>query len=162
MKFRMFLTVHDYFLVCQNYFLFNYVSCKICEIKPMSLKCFLCNCDKRHYFHKIWRCARQFIQNRLIRRLNQAGKIGYIFISEFSKNQLLRRMQAPENQFFLQNTIYYSDRFRIKVENNSVFLFIGRMAEEKGIRIFCEAIHNSGVNGVAIGDGPLRSELEQK
>ena len=43
-----------------------------------------------------------------------------------------------------------------------MFLFIGRMAEEKGIRIFCEAIHNSGVNGVAIGDGPLMAELEQK
>ena len=34
------------------------------------------------------------------------------------------------------------------------------MSEEKGVRIFCEAVHNSGVNGVVIGDGPLLAELE--
>ena len=73
MKFRTFLTLHDYFLVCPNYFLFNYVSGSICEIPPMSLRCLLCNCDKRHYLHKVWRCARQFVQNRIVRNITQTG-----------------------------------------------------------------------------------------
>ena len=162
MKFRTFITIHDYFLVCPNYFLFNYVSGSICEIPPMSLRCILCNCDKRNYFYKLWRCARQFMQNRIVHNIMQTGGAGCIFISEFSKQQLLRRMPAPRNQFFLQNSVYFSARFRAPAENNSAFLFIGRLSEEKGIRTFCEAVQNSGVHGVVIGDGFLRDELEHQ
>ena len=102
------------------------------------------------------------VQNRIIRNAAGKGRIGYIFISEFSKRQLLRRLPAPRNQFFIRNPIYFSDRFRAEAENNSVFLFIGRTVPEKGIAPFCEAVHNSGVNGVVIGDGALRAELEAK
>ena len=88
------------------------------------------------------------------------SSVGYIFISEFSKRQLLRRMNAPKNQFMLHNPIYFGKRFRVEAENNSVFLFIGRTDPEKGIRNFCEAIHNTKVKGVVIGDGILKEELE--
>ncbi len=88
------------------------------------------------------------------------SSIGYIFISEFSKRQLLRRMKAPKNQFFVKNPIYFTNRFRVEAESNSVFLFIGRTDPEKGIRNFCEVIRNTKVNGVVIGDGILKKELE--
>ena len=81
-------------------------------------------------------------------------------LSEFSRTQLLRRMPAPANQFFLRNPVYFSGRFRVEAENNSVFLFIGRVCREKATADFCRAVHNAGVNGVVIGDGPLRAELE--
>ena len=90
------------------------------------------------------------------------SSVGYIFISEFSKRQLLRRMKAPKNQFFVKNPIYFTNRFRVEAENNSVFLFIGRTDPEKGIRNFCEAVHNTKVKGVVIGDGILKDELETK
>ena len=161
MGFHVFLTVHNYMLSCPTINFYNYVNRTICELSPMSMKCFLCNCDKRHYYHKIWRFIRQYVQNKVIRNITcNGGKIGYIFISEFSKNQLLRRMPAPKNQFFLHNPIHFHDRFRVKVENNSIFTFIGRIDPEKGIQQFCEAVHKSGVKGVVIGDGALRAELE--
>lgn len=162
MGFRVFITIHDYQMVCPTGNLYDYQKQCICEITPMSLKCFLCNCDKRHYYHKIHRLLRQYVQNRIIRNAAGKGRIGYIFISEFSKRQLLRRLPAPRNQFFIRNPIYFSDRFRAEAENNSVFLFIGRTVPEKGIAPFCEAVHNSGVKGVVIGDGALRAELEAK
>ena len=90
----------------------------------MSAKCFCTKCDKRHYYHKIWRCIRQIVQNKIIRNIADAGRIGYIFISEFSKRQVVRRMPALKNQFLVSNPIYYSDRFRIEAENNSIFLFM--------------------------------------
>ena len=88
--------------------------------------------------------------------------IAYIFISEFSRKQLLRRMPTPKNQFFVQNPIYFADRFRIEAENNKAFLYIGRLSEEKGVKNFCEAINNTGVQGVVIGDGDIKNELESK
>ena len=157
--FKVFFTIHDYFTLCPTGGFYNFQSGKICEISPMSLKCILSNCDFRHFYHKVWRVMRQYVQNKVIRR---SPNVGYIYISEFSRGQLLRRMQAPKNQFFVHNPVYFSERFRIKAENNSLFTFIGRLAPEKGVRIFCEAVHNSGVKGVVIGDGSLRSELEQK
>ena len=103
--------------------------------------------------------------------LAQRGIDVYFFAGAGSQEQeastrtnssLLRRMPAPRNQFFLQNSVYFSARFRAPAENNSAFLFIGRLSEEKGIRTFCEAVQNSGVHGVVIGDGFLRDELEHQ
>ena len=84
MNFRVFITIHDYMLVCPTMNLFHYHENHICEIKPMSMKCIFTNCDKRHYYHKVWRFIRQYVQNRIIGKVSQASGIGYIFISEFS------------------------------------------------------------------------------
>lgn len=155
--FRVFLTLHDYFTVCPNGGCYNYKSGKICEIPPMSLKCFVCNCDSRRYLHKIWRVMRQFVQNRVIRK---NPDMVYIFISEFSRKQLLRRMSTPKRQFLVPNPAISAGRFRVEAEKNSLFLFIGRLSKEKGIEDFCRAVHASGVQGVAVGDGALRAGLE--
>ena len=80
--FRVFITIHDYLTVCPNGNLYDYQKHCICEIPPMSLKCFFCNCDKRHYYHKIHRFLRQCVQNKFIRG---NPNIGYIFISDFSR-----------------------------------------------------------------------------
>ncbi len=157
--FRTFLTFHDYFTVCPNGGCYNYQAGRICEIPPMSMKCVLSNCDARHYYHKIWRVIRQYVQNKSLR---EKSGMGYIFISEFSKRQLLKRMPVPKNQYFVHNPIYFTDRYRIKAENNSNFLFIGRLAPEKGVLHFCKAVHDTGVKGVVIGDGSLRAELESQ
>lgn len=163
MGFPVFITIHDYMLSCPATNFYNYVSQSICEITPLSIKCFLCNCDKRHYYHKLWRFIRQYVQDKVILNLeNKKRKLGYIFISEFSRCQLLRRISIPKNQFFVRNPISFNDRFRIHVENNSIFLFIGRIDYEKGITNFCKVINETGVNGVVIGDGELRTELEAK
>ena len=153
MGFRMFITVHDYLLSCPDWNFYDNHAHQICERTPMSLKCFLCNCDKRQsYIHKMYRFFRQYVQNWIVKRVK--------FISEFSKHQLLRRMPAPKNQFFVRNPIYYSDRFRVEAEKNSIFLYIGRLDPEKGVLNFCQAIHSTGVPAVMVGDGPLRAELE--
>ena len=154
--FRVFVTLHEYSLVCPNGNCYNFVANHICEIPPMSLKCLLTSCDKRHYYHKLWRNIRNFVQNRVIRK----GRIGYIFISEFSKKQILRRIPAPQNQFLVKNPISFKDRFRIEAENNTIFLFIGRLSPEKGAANFCSAVRDTGVEGVIIGDGELRAGLE--
>ena len=158
--FRVFITLHDYRLACPEAFLFNYPARKICRVKPMSLKCLLCNCDMRHYSYKLWRYILSAVQNFAVPELtNGKGRIGYIFINEFSRKILHSKIPAHKNEFVVRNPIYFKDRFRIEAENNSVFLFIGRISEEKGIRQFCKAVHNTGVKAVAIGDGDYRDEL---
>lgn len=154
-----FLTVHDYFLTCPNGGCFNYVQNKICELQPLSAKCVTCSCDARHYYHKIWRCIRQRKQNKVIRGCNN---IRYIFISDFEKQQILRRMPIPGRQFMVKNPIAYQERYRVHAENNELFLFIGRVSEEKGVELFCEAVREAGVKAVVIGDGKSKEKLKKQ
>lgn len=161
-KFQVLITVHDYFLVCPNGGLFNYQKREICNIKPMSAKCLLCNCDARSYTQKLFRVWRQHRQNKNIRKNKY---ISYAFISEFSKREFLKRYNkiTQERQYFLPNLVNIDqNRFRIECEKNSMYLFIGGITEVKGIRIFCEAVTKAEVPAVVIGEGILKEELQSK
>lgn len=161
-RFRVVLTVHDFFLVCPNGGLFNYQTGKICELKPLSPRCVFCNCDSRSYLQKLFRVWRQRVQNRNIRRRKN---ISYVFISAFARREFLRRYdRIPERQqYFLTNTIRFDAvRSRVPCENNGTYLYIGGIAEHKGIRRFCEAVTAAGVPATVVGTGILEAELKRK
>lgn len=159
MGFKTFLTVHEYFLACPNGACYNYVKKDICEIKPMSVTCLVCNCDARNYPQKVWRCIRQFKQNSVIRNFRD---LNYIFISEYQRKQLLRRIPRPKNQFLVKNPIQVYGDYRVNCWENSDYLYIGRLFGEKGPQQFCEAVTKAGVKGVVIGEGLLKDELKKK
>lgn len=160
MNFKTAITVHDYFLICPNGGLYNYVKKEICTLKPMSFKCKTCNCDARSYPQKLFRVLRQKRQNKNILKNKD---LNYIFISKFSQNEFEKRYdKIDENhKYFLPNPITFPEnRERIKCENNSEYLFIGRLAKEKGIEIFCEAVKKANVSATVIGSGELKNKLE--
>ncbi len=156
--FRIFLTVHEYFLACPNGACYNYVKNKICELSPMSLQCICCNCDARNYLHKLWRCIRQIKQNNIIRNNKD---ISYIFISQYQKKQLLKRIPVPKNQYIIQNPIPVENSFQVEAWKNDLYLYIGRLSKEKGPHIFCQAITDAAVKGIVIGDGLMFDELKK-
>lgn len=156
MGFKIVLTIHDYFLVCPNGGLFNYRKNKICDYKSLSLKCITCNCDSRNYFHKLWRVVRQFVQNHV---LEKRKNISYIFISEFSRN-ILEEHQKFNNYYMINNPIEVKNRLKVNVENNNIYLYIGRLSEEKGVRIFCQAVTDLNLKGTVVGDGYLLNTLK--
>lgn len=158
-KFKVALTVHDFFLVCPNGGLFDYKKQKVCECNPLSITCITKNCDSRSYFHKIFRVVRQIVQNNNIRKCNN---ISYIFISEFAKMQLMKRKPNIRNCYFIQNPINFENKFKVDCANNDIYLYLGRLTEDKGIRIFCDAVTKAGVKAVVIGKGILENELKEK
>lgn len=159
MDFDVALTLHDYFLTCPNGACLNHRKEMICEFKPLSVKCWACNCDSRNYFHKIWRCIRQIIQNRIIFH-NQS--INYVFISKFQKLQISRRTNKIKNKYYVKNLINVMNRVYVDSSLNDEYVYIGRISHEKGVHLFCEAIDNAKVKGVIIGDGPLKKPLTDK
>ncbi len=160
--FRTFITVHDYFLVCPKGGLLNFRKGEICEYKPMSFRCVTCNCDTRSYAQKAFRVLRQRRQNK---NIFTCKHLSYIFISEFSQTQFLKRYGgiAEHKRYFLQNPVVFDEnRSRVPCESNAEYLFIGRLAEEKGIRLFCEGVTKANVKAIVVGDGELRAELQEK
>ena len=159
MKFKTFLTIHEYFLACPNGACYNYVDQKICELEPMSISCLKCNCDARNYPQKLWRCVRQAKQNSVIRHNEN---LNYIFISPYQEKQLLRRIPEIKHKYLVKNPINVGVRMQIEAEKNCDFVYIGRLSGEKGPQLFCEAITKAGVKGVVIGTGLLADELKTK
>ena len=159
LRFNTFLTIHEYFLACPNGACYNYVKKRICEIVPMSIKCIKCNCDSRSYLQKLWRCIRQAVQNRVIRHNEY---LNYVFISKYQQMQLLKRIPDVKNKYLVKNPIKIGKRIHIDVENNSEYLYIGRLSGEKGPQLFCEAVTRAGVKGIVIGKGGLEEKLKDK
>lgn len=156
--FKMVITLHEYFSICQNGGLFNYHQNKICNLKPGSIRCYFCNCDKRNYLQKWYRNIRQMVQNKVLKQV----KPNVIYITEFSKDKLSLDDNYRNNCYNLTNFVEIEKKARIQVEKNENYLFIGRISAEKGIDVFCEAISAAKVPGIVIGEGPLKKEYEEK
>ncbi len=162
MHFPVLITLHDYFAVCPNGGFFNYQKKELCHLKPMSWKCISCNCDKRSYFQKIWRCMRQTVQNRYVKN---AKDIHFAYIS----NRILTLLQPylKSTKFhYLRNPIDLSDRMVMNHHCSNIYLCAGRVSEEKGVEDFCKAItevqKSVDIRGQVVGVGPLLDTLKQK
>lgn len=159
MGFDTYLTIHEYFLSCPNGACYNYVEQKICELKPLSVDCLKCNCDARNYPQKLWRCIRQFKQNKVIRHNKN---LKYIFISPYQRKQLLRRIPKVKYKYLVKNPINVGKRMQLEPEKNQDYIYMGRLSGEKGPQLFCESVSKAGVHGVVIGTGILEKELRAK
>lgn len=161
MKFKVVLTLHDYFTACPNGGYFNYKKNEICELNPLSLKCLKCNCDSRSYIFKAYRIVRQFFQNKIIRLNDRLTDV--ITISEFSE-KILRKTLNPKTKIHRVYNPIDLDNTAKKVDyiKNKYYLYVGRISKEKGVDLFCEAITNTGQKGIVVGDGPEKEMLERK
>lgn len=155
--FKTVVTIHDYFLICPNGGLYNYKRHRICELKPMSVECICTNCDSRTYGHKIFRVLRQRRQNKNVWNFED---LNFIFISEFQRKQFLRRKKIASRTYYLENPINFINRYKVDCAHNKVYLYMGRLTDDKGIRIFCEGVTKANVKGIVVGTGPLLEELK--
>ena len=162
-KFKIFITCHEYFSLCPNGGFYDYQKEEICSCEPMSLSCVFLNCDKRSYTQKVWRVCRQFIQDFVVRR-NQ--NIHYISISDLNENVIKRYI--THNCFSrIKNPIQFGDQVVKNITESRVILYVGRLSEEKGIALFCEAVEilrkaGTLVEGIVVGEGEKGRKLAEK
>ena len=156
--FRVVLHVHGYELICPAGTLFDYSRLRICEKTPLSAGCVAANCDVRNYGHKIWRVARQIVQQKVLDRWNVP--LNVIAGSEFAKariapylakDSLLRVVPSPIDVPMAPFT--WSGR-------NS-FIFVGRLSREKGAAVFALAAKLAGAKAVFAGDGSEREVVRR-
>lgn len=161
MKFKVILTLHDYFTACPNGGYYNYNSNKLCELMPLSWKCIKCNCDSRNYLFKLYRIIRQFVQNRIV-KLNY--KLQYaIVISNFSERILKKTLGNHTKIIRIYNPINIEIKESISnVKENEYFLYVGRISKEKGVDMFCKAITDLNLKGIVVGDGDEKEKLQKQ
>ena len=50
----------------------------------------------------------------------------------------------------------------VDIPHNDAYLFVGRLAKEKGPDLFCEAITQLGLRGIVVGDGYMKEDLQKQ
>ena len=150
-------TLHEYFLFCPNGGFFDYPAGQRCEREPMSLACVSRNCDSRNYPQKLWRVARH-VAMRGVAGLPEAFP-DYILISKFQRDVVAGRLPAAARLHEVSNPVDAVDLGPKDDPTSGEFVFVGRIAQEKGPLLFAEACRRAGVPPVFVGDGPIAGEL---
>lgn len=147
--FKCLITAHEYFLVCSNGGLYDYVNHCNCGIAPGSPKCLLHNCDKRSYIQKLYRSVRFSVQGYVLRALRPA----VAFVSDSSRRLIEPYLTWDAERFDCLNYVD-ADKFQHGFDADcEAYLFVGRLSPEKGCDLFCEAASRAGVDAIVIGDG---------
>lgn len=156
---KTFVTLHEYFTICPNGGLYNYKQKRICSRKPGSLQCMLCNCDKRNYFHKMYRNVRQCIQTVVLKKAKPIP----IYITKFSEKIISPFFPYRSDSYRITNHVEnFRIENRIAAEENESYLYIGRLSEEKGLDLFCEAVTHLKKRAFVIGNGPQLDAFSKK
>lgn len=148
---RVLYTMHEYFLACPNGGFYDYRAGEICRREPLSLSCILRNCDSRNSAHKAWRIAR----SALARGPGQlpGGLTDIAYISETQRTAIAPHLPATAHLHSLPNPVVAGGP-RVDAAGNSAFVFVGRMAPEKGAALLAEAARLASVQVIFVGDGP--------
>lgn len=151
------ITLHDYFFVCPNGSYYNFRTGQPCETKPLSWGCLTTNCDPRGPAYKLVRIARSGVQQRSLLSCPQKPTI--VHVSDFAKRVAAPFLPADANHFVVPNPISISAMERTRVEENQVFLFVGRLVSEKGCVELARAAKAAGVRVRFVGSGPAEQAI---
>jgi glycosyltransferase involved in cell wall biosynthesis len=158
-RFRSVLTLHDYFSACPNGGFFNYRTQTRCSLRPMSAACLTSHCDPRSYPQKLWRVARQVVQQK-------AGKVPghvrhFISVSDFSAAILKPYLPADAQMHAIPNPIDMPQAPRAETRASAGFVYVGRLSPEKGSVLLARASRALDVPMTFVGEGPTREAIEQ-
>lgn len=157
--FPLVVTLHDFFITCPSGGFYDHATGTVCRRAPLSASCLACNCDRRHYAHKLWRVARTALQNGALGLPSRVS--AYLGVSGFSLDILRPHLPPGIPAAALRNPVDCSDDGPAPVVDNRPFLYVGRFVPEKGVRLFAEAVRATGLPAVFVGDGELAPELRR-
>ena len=147
---RVVMTAHDFFLTCPNGAMFDYRAAAPCPLTPMSGACVMRDCDRRGRAFKLWRLARQAVQER---QLRASGRPPQLLIHADMAPFFNRSGLGEGDMAALPNPVVAYADHRIAAERNRDVLYVGRIEETKGVDLAAAACRMVGVRLVAAGDG---------
>lgn len=150
-------TLHDFFPACPNGAFFNYQTALPCTRQALSGGCIATRCDKRRHAHKLFRVARGWVQRLAGRFPASVGH--YIALSERSAAILSPYLPAHSRIHRLPNPVEATRAGPAPVALNDMILYLGRLDEEKGVRLLARVAASLGLSVTFVGDGPLRTEI---
>lgn len=150
-------TLHEYFLACPNGGFFDYRTGEICKRRALGADCLRTNCDPRAGTHKAWRVARQAVLWSAGRMPSGLREIVYLAPEQ---REIMRPYISPDTRWhYLPNPAGSRPAKRVAAEQNTLFLFVGRLSPEKGAEVAARAARLAGVPIAFCGDGKARDAV---
>jgi glycosyltransferase involved in cell wall biosynthesis len=156
--FSIVVTLHDYFYACPNGGFFNFPKTEICSLQALSLACLQENCDRDGYPQKLWRSARQLVQNEygfLSGRIKH-----FICLSGLSEQVLRPYLPNDAHIYRVPHAIEFEKQEPVQVALNTKFVGVGRLSREKGFDLLAHAAGSGGAEVTLVGDGPERARIQ--
>jgi glycosyltransferase involved in cell wall biosynthesis len=159
MGFQVVLTFHDYFLACPNGGFFDYQINRICTLKPLSLACLARHCDVRSYGQKLYRVARQVVQQHF--GLLPSGVQHYIATSELGASVLRPFLPTEVKVHHVDNPIDVERKAPVAVGENVLLMTVGRLSPEKGGLLAAQAANAIGASLDFVGNGVQAKAIQK-
>jgi len=154
---RLVISAHDFFLACPTGSFSLPRTGAVCDLKPLSARCVLTNCDRRNYGHKVWRMGRQIVANALRTKLAPSPMI--LVVHPAMRPFLMRGGIPAHSIMTLRNPATGFATPRRSTPIGDELLFVGRLDTTKGPHVALEAARKAGVKMRVIGTGPLEPRL---
>jgi glycosyltransferase involved in cell wall biosynthesis len=151
------VSLHDYFLACPNGAYYRFPQGVPCTQRPLSAGCLMSRCDRSSQLHKMVRVARQVGTARVLRRA--ASSLSVISVSSFAEGIIDAFIPREHKRYVVRSPVEILREAPVSVKDNSEFIFVGRMTEEKGVRQLANAARRTGLPLTFVGDGPLLDEI---
>ncbi len=154
------MTIHNYRLGCVQGLLFrDNAICKLCLEKNSSYYGLKYRCFKDSFIKSMQLTLVNKFNQWTIRYLNPVNQ--YIFLAEFTKNLLSPILNLRNSQGVLKNNYVDDFGFTSENEREDVYLFVGRLNEQKGVKVLIEAFKKNKKRLNIIGSGPLDNYVNE-
>lgn len=156
---RTLITCHDFFNACPNGAFLHFGRSEACHLKPMSTACMMSQCDRRSSLHKVWRLARH---NHLTSLADfENTPYTFSFIHEKMLDRFAESGFKLGDALSIRNPVRPWCSERVKAEENTDFLFVGRIGREKGADLLLNATAEVGAPLTLVGTGELMESGKQ-
>lgn len=159
---RSVLVLHDFFVGCPNGVYFDYGNGEYCSRRPLSTACLQANCDKDSRAHKWWRTLRHGVAHTVCGLPRNLDRL--VCVSDYLEAIVRPWVNDPKRLLVLPNRVSGFSPLAGPIgaeQERRGFAYLGRLSEEKGARRLAHAAKLADAQVTFIGEGPLRSELEE-
>ncbi|WP_162305978.1 glycosyltransferase family 4 protein [Oleisolibacter albus] len=153
------VTLHDYFIACPNGNYYSFPKARPCQARPMSPGCIFSRCDSRSSLHKAVRLARHLALQQALARSGHLPD--FIHVSAAAQAVIGRFLPPAAVQHVVPNPVQVVDHGPAPVDDNTRFLFVGRLTPEKGCLQVAEAARLAGVPVTFVGEGPCDPQIRR-
>lgn len=155
------MTLHNFRLVCANALLFrNQKPCEDCLSQPIPVSGIRHGCY--HDSHLQTAVVSAMTESHRYLRTWQSKVSQYIVLTEFAKQRFLNsRLGLRADQMTVKPNFVFDAGSGDPNRREPYFLYVGRLVEEKGVRILLQAARQEAFPLVMIGEGPLEDLVRE-
>lgn len=153
-------TMHEYFLICPNGGFYNYQTHQHCTLDPLSRACLSTNCDTRGWGFKFWRAARLAAAKHVHRLPQVLADVAYFH--PFQRSIIEKHLPEETRLHEIANPVEVEALGPKPDPVSGEIIFVGRLAEEKGVFLYADAMRRAGLKPVFVGDGPAGAPLKAR